>query len=111
MFKGLGDMAGLMKQAQELQTKMNDAQDRLDDIHVTGISGAGLVKVTMTAKGAVTAIDIDASILTPDDKSVIEDLLRAAFVDAQSKAQSASQDEMGKLTSDLNLPPGMKFPF
>ncbi len=111
MLKGLGDMGKLMKQAQEMQAKMAEAQDRLDDITVTGEAGAGMVIATATAKGTLTGLTIDPSLFNPDDKEVVEDLILAAIKDAQAKAGEASQEEMGKLTEGLPMPPGMKFPF
>jgi DNA-binding YbaB/EbfC family protein len=114
MFKGLGqlgDMAKVMKQAQEMQQKMAEAQERLDSITVTGESGAGLVRATATAKGVLTGLDIDPSIFNPDEKEVVEDLILAAIKDAQSRAQARGQEEMAKVTEGLGLPPGMKLPF
>jgi DNA-binding YbaB/EbfC family protein len=108
---GLGDMGKLMKQAQEMQTKMAEMQEGLGSITVTGESGAGLVKATATAKGELTALDIDPSIFNEDDKQVVEDLILAAIKDAQAKAQEKSQEEMSKLTEEMGLPPGMKMPF
>lgn len=111
MFKGLGDMAGLMKQAQEMQSKMAEAQAKLDEIEVEGESGAGMVKAVATAKGQLKSLTIDPSLFNPDDKQVVEDLIVAAVRDAQDKAQGAAQEEMGKITEGLPLPPGMKLPF
>ena len=114
MFKGLGglgDMAGMMKKAQEMQSKMAEMQDDLHNIMVTGESGAGLVKATATAKGELKALDIDPSIFNGDDKEVVEDLILAAIKDAQAKASDRAQSEMGKLTEGLGLPEGMKLPF
>jgi len=108
---GLGDMAGMMKKAQEMQTKMAEMQDELHTITVTGESGAGLVKATATAKGELTGLDIDPSIFNGDDKEVVEDLILAAIKDAQAKASDRAQEEMGKLTEGLGLPAGMKLPF
>lgn len=108
---GLGDMAKMMKQAQDMQTKMADMQAELENMTVTGESGAGLVKATATAKGILTALDIDPSIFHPDEKEVVEDLILAAIKDAQTKAQDKMQEEMGKMTEGLGLPPGMKLPF
>jgi len=108
---GLGDMAGMMKKAQEMQAKMGEMQEELETMTVTGESGAGLVKATATAKGVVTALDIDPSIFHPDEKEVVEDLILAAIKDAQAKASAKAQEEMGKLTEGLGLPPGMKLPF
>ena len=108
---GLGDMAGMMKKAQEMQTKMAEMQDDLQNVMVTGQSGAGLVKATATAKGELTALNIDPSIFNGDDKEVVEDLILAAIKDAQIKASEKAQEEMGKLTEGLGLPAGMKLPF
>jgi hypothetical protein len=114
MLKGLGnlgDMAGMMKKAQEMQSKMTDMQDELHNIMVVGESGAGLVKATASAKGELKALDIDPSIFNGDDKEVVEDLILAAIKDAQTKANDRSQEELGKITSDLGLPADMKLPF
>jgi DNA-binding YbaB/EbfC family protein len=114
MLKGLGqlgDMAKLMKQAQEFQAKMTEVQDRLESIEVTGEAGAGLVKVTATAKGAVRAVAIDPSLFRPEEREGVEDLIVAAIQDAQARASAAAQSEMGRLTEGLDLPPGMKLPF
>ena len=114
MFKGLGgmgDMAKMMKAAQEMQGKMAQLQEDMAAMTVTGESGAGLVKATSTAKGELTALDIDPSIFNGDDKEVVEDLILAAIKDAQQKAQAKAQEEMSKLTEGLGLPPGMNLPF
>lgn len=114
MFKGLGnlgDMAGMMKKAKEMQAKMAEMQEGLDSITVTGESGAGLVKATATAKGELTALDIDPSIFNPDEKEVVEDLILAAIKDAQGKASDRSQEEMRKITEEMGLPADMKLPF
>ena len=107
---GLGDMAKLMKQAQDMQGKMVEMQEGLNAISVTGESGAGLVKATATAKGELIGLEIDPSIFNPEEKEVVEDLILAAIKDAQSKAQDRSQEEMAKLTEGLGLPPGMLMP-
>ncbi len=114
MFKGLGglgDMAKMMKSAQELQGKMAQMQEELAELTVTGEAGAGLVKATATAKGELTALDIDPSIFNGDDKEVVEDLILAAVKDAQAKAAEKAQDEMKKLTESMGLPADMKLPF
>ncbi|MDT0681180.1 YbaB/EbfC family nucleoid-associated protein [Roseicyclus sp. F158] len=114
MFKGLGqfgDMAKMMKQAQEMQGRVTEVQERLEEMEVTGESGAGLVKATCTAKGKLTGLDIDPSIFNPDEKEVVEDLILAAIKDAQSRAKETSKEEMEKVTSELGLPPGMNLPF
>ncbi len=108
---GLGDMAKMMKTAQEMQTKMAQLQDDMTTIMVEGQSGAGLVKATSTAKGELKGLDIDPSIFSSDDKEMVEDLILAAIKDAQAKAAERAQQEMAKLTEGLGLPPGMKLPF
>jgi len=114
MFKGLGglgDMAGMMKKAQEMQSKVGEIQESLSSITVTGEAGAGLVKATCTAKGDLTGLDIDPSIFVPSEKEVAEDLILAAIKDAQARAADRSQEEMGKIAESMGLPPGMKLPF
>jgi DNA-binding YbaB/EbfC family protein len=108
---GLGDMAKMMKQAQEMQGKMAQMQEDLENITVEGVSGAGLVKATATAKGELRGLDIDPSIFNSDDKEVVEDLILAAVKDAQSKATARAQAEMAKMTEGLGLPAGMNLPF
>lgn len=111
MFKGLGDMGKLMKQAQEMQSKMGGMQEELEKIEVTGEAGAGMVKAVVTAKGALRSLKIDPSLFNPDDREVVEDLIVAAVQDGQEKAAARAAEEMGKLTEGLALPPGMKLPF
>jgi len=114
MLKGLGqlgDMAKIMKQAQEMQGKMAEMQESLAAITVEGEAGAGLVRATATAKGELTALNIDPSIFDPNEKEVVEDLILAAIKDAQAKATERSSQEMARLTEGLNLPEGMKLPF
>ena len=108
---GLGDMAKMMKQAQDMQGKMAQMQEDLDHIIVEGVSGAGLVKAMATAKGELKSLDIDPSIFNGEDKEVVEDLILAAIKDAQSKAAERSQQEMGKMAEAMGLPAGMKLPF
>ena len=108
---GLGDMAKMMKSAQEMQTKMAEMQDDLNAITVVGESGAGLVRATATAKGELTALEIDPSIFNPDEKEVVEDLILAAVKEAQTKASDRAKQEMGRLTEAMGLPADMKLPF
>ncbi|BBO59669.1 YbaB/EbfC family nucleoid-associated protein [Mycoavidus sp. B2-EB] len=103
-------LAGLMKQAQQMQENMNKAQEELALIEIEGQSGAGLVKVTMTCKHEVRRVVIDPS-LFDDDKDMLEDLIAAAFNDAVHKVSEATQEKMGKVTNDLPLPAGFKLPF
>ncbi|MEM9911781.1 MAG: YbaB/EbfC family nucleoid-associated protein [Pseudomonadota bacterium] len=114
MFKGLGqmgDMAKMMKAAQEMQQKMADLQNDMHNMTVTGESGAGLVKATCSVKGELRGLDIDPSIFNPDEKEVVEDLILAAIKEAQSKASEKAQEEMGKLTEAIGLPKDMNLPF
>lgn len=108
---GLADMGKMMKAAQEMEAKMGELQEQLATITIVGESGAGLVKATATAKGELTALDVDPSIFNPDEKEVVEDLILAAIKDAQSKATARHQEEMQKLTESLGLPANMKLPF
>jgi nucleoid-associated protein EbfC len=103
-------LAGLMKQAQAMQDNLKQAQDELASIEVEGQSGAGLVKVLMTCKHDVRRVAIDPSLLA-DDKDMLEDLVAAAFNDAVRRAETLSQEKMGKITAGMPLPPGMKLPF
>ena len=114
MFKGLGqmgDMAKMMKAAQEMQQKMSQLQEDMHNQLVTGESGAGLVKAVATAKGELKSLDIDPSIFSKDDKEVVEDLILAAIKDAQAKAGARVKEEMGKLTEAMGLPKDMDLPF
>lgn len=113
MLKGLGgmaDMAKMMKAAQDMQAKMAQLQEDLKSIKVTGESGAGLVKATATAKGELTALDIDPSIFNSDDKEVVEDLILAAIKDAQAKAEERAREEMGRIAESMGLPRDMNLP-
>lgn len=106
--KNLGSM---IKQAQEMQTKMAELQDRLSEMECEGQSGAGMVKVVVTGKGEMRKISIDPSLIDPNDVEVLEDLIIAAANDARQKADRFNEEEMKKLTGGLSLPPGMKLPF
>jgi DNA-binding YbaB/EbfC family protein len=105
-----GQLAGLMKQAQQMQENMKRLQDELAALEVEGQSGAGLVKVAMTCRHDVKRVSIDPSLLS-DDKDMLEDLVAAAFNDAVHKLEAASQAKMASLMGGLQLPPGMKMPF
>lgn len=111
MFKGLGDMAKLMQQAQQMQAKLGEMQERVASIEAQGEAGAGLVKATVSGKGELRALEIDPSLLNSDDKEVLQDLTVAAVNDAHARAQEAVQAEMGKLAEGMGLPPGMMPPF
>jgi len=108
---GLGDMAKMMKAAQDMQGRMTELQDNLGRITVEGQSGAGLVRATATAKGDLTGLWIDPSIFNPADREMVEDLILAAIKDAQARAADRTAAEMARLTEGLGLPPGMKLPF
>jgi DNA-binding YbaB/EbfC family protein len=103
-------LAGMMKQVQQMQDNMKRAQDELAQTEVEGQSGAGLVKVTMTCRNDVKRVTIDPSLLA-DDKDMLEDLVAAAFNDAIRRAEAVSSEKMGRLTAGLPIPPGMKLPF
>jgi DNA-binding YbaB/EbfC family protein len=107
----MADFLGLMKQAAQLQTKMQEMQAELDRIEVEGAAGGGLVSVTLNAKGDLKGVKIDNSLLKPEEKEIVEDLLVAAHADARRKAETVMQDKMKGLTGGLPLPPGMKLPF
>ena len=105
------DFMGMMKKAQAMQAKLQEAQDELGRVEVQGASGGGMVNVTMSAKGDLKSVSIDPSLLTPSDKDMVEDLILAAFADAKGKAERAAGEKMQALTAGLPLPPGMKLPF
>ncbi|OIQ70536.1 nucleoid-associated protein YbaB [mine drainage metagenome] len=107
---GLGDMAKMMKAAQEMQGKMEALTEEMARITVTGESGAGLVRCTATAKGELTGLEIDPSIFVPSEKEVAEDLILAAIKDTQAKAAARYQQELARLAESMGLPPGMKLP-
>jgi len=104
--KNFGD---LMKQAQLLQQRFQDAQGKVELVEAEGQSGGGMVKVTLNGKGVATAVRIDPSIVDPKETGLLEDLLRAAINDARTKVDARVADEMSKLTGGLPLPPGMTF--
>jgi hypothetical protein len=104
-----GGIGNLMKQVQQMQDNMQKAQAQLAEIEVEGVSGAGMVKVTMTCRNDVKRVQIDAGVM--DDKEMLEDLIAAAVNDAIRKAEQTTQEKMGAFTQGLPLPPGMKLPF
>ena len=103
-------LAGLMKQAQQMQENMRKAQEELATIEVEGQSGAGLVKVVMTCRHDVKRVSIDPSLLG-EDRDMLEDLVAAAFNDGVRKAEQTAQEKMGSLTAGMPMPPGFKLPF
>tara|TARA_B100001750_G_C15272562_1_gene478295 strand:+ start:169 stop:489 length:321 start_codon:yes stop_codon:yes gene_type:complete len=105
--KGIGQ---LMKQAQEMQAQMEEAQQEMANTTVNGESGAGMVKITMTCKHQVVALEIDETLID-DDKEMLEDLIVAAFNDSIRRVEKTIQDKFSGMASGFNLPPGMKLPF
>ncbi|HEV8647487.1 MAG TPA: YbaB/EbfC family nucleoid-associated protein [Burkholderiales bacterium] len=105
-----GQLAGLMKQAQQMQENLKKAQEEIAGMEVEGQAGAGMVKVVMTGRHDVKRVSIDPSLMG-DDKEMLEDLIAAAVNDAVRRVEAATQEKMGGLTSGLGLPPGMKLPF
>ena len=105
-----GGIGQLMKQAQQMQADMKKAQEEMASITVTGESGGGMVKVTMNCQHQVQKLEIDDTLIG-DDKEMLEDLVVAAFNDAQRKVEQTVQERFSGMASGLNLPPGMKLPF
>ncbi len=106
--KNLGQM---LKQAQAMQSKMAEMQEKLAAVEMTGASGGGMVKVTLNGKNEMRAVKIDPSLVDPKDTEVLEDLVVTAFNDAKGKVDAHMAEEMAKITGGLQLPPGMKMPF
>ena len=104
------NLSQMLKQAQEMQSKMAEMQTALEQIEVTGQSGAGLVSVTVSGKGEVKKVKIDPKLADPSEVEVLEDLIVAAAKDAKSKADAQMAEQMSKLTGGLSLPPGFKLP-
>jgi DNA-binding YbaB/EbfC family protein len=105
--KNLGQM---MKQVQELQSRMQEMQARLETLTIEGQAGGGLVKVTLNGKGALKTVSMDPSLLKPEEKEILEDLLVAAHADAKGRMEAALAEEMKAVTGGLPLPPGFQFP-
>lgn len=102
------NIMGMMKQAQELQTKMAELQAELEAMEVEGVAGGGLVKVTLSGKGAMAKLSIDPSLVKPEELEILEDLIVAAHNDAKQKAEKTTAEKMQALTAGLPLPPGLK---
>lgn len=102
------DLMGMMKQAKELQDRMQQIQAELESIEVDGASGGGLVTARVTAKGEVKGLHIDPSLVKPEEVEILEDLIVAALADARGKAERVMQEKMQALTGGLSLPPGLK---
>jgi len=105
------DFMGLMKQAKEMQAKMQEMQESLADIEAEGASGGGLVTVTLSGKGAMKAVRIDPSLLKEDEADILEDLILAAHNTAKEKLEAVIAEKTSELTAGLPIPPGMKLPF
>lgn len=109
--KSMEDMIKAAQEAAEtVQKQMNEAQVKLDTIEVEGVSGGGLVKIRCTAKGRILSVSIDDSLIVPEDKTMLEDLVTAAFNDARTKADQAAGEEMAQIQQGMGLPPGFKLP-
>ena len=108
MFDKLKDLGGLMQQAQQMQQKVKELQDQLERLELVGVSGAGLVKVTVNGRNETRRVEIDPSLFKPEDKGVVEDLIVAAANDARAKVEEAMQEQMKQITGGLPLPPGFK---
>jgi DNA-binding YbaB/EbfC family protein len=105
------NIAGLMKQAQQMQQKMAEMQAKLDATEIEGVSGAGLVRVTLTGKGALKGVKIDPKLADPAETEMLEDLILAAHADAKGKIDLMMEAEMKNATGGMNLPAGLKLPF
>ena len=105
------DFNNMLKQAQELQKKMADAQKKVEELEAEGSSGGGLVKAKINGKNVTTSLSIDESLISKDEKEILEDLIEAALNDARENVQKKISEEMSSLTGGLKLPPGMKLPF
>ena len=103
-------LAAAQKAAETIQQQMGDAQAKLDSLEVEGTAGGGLVKIRATAKGRILSVSIDDSLIVPEEKQMLEDLVTAAFNDARTKADQASNEEMQKVQAGMSLPPGFKLP-
>ena len=101
----------MMKQAQQMQKKMNEMQDQLADTEYEGTSGGGMIKVIVTGKGSLKSLKIDPSLIDPEDPEVLEDLIVAGFNNAKKEADEASESAMGDMMGGMGLPPGFKMPF
>lgn len=105
------NLTELMKQAGAMQAKMKEMQEGLDNLEVSGASGAGLVTVTLNGKGKMRGVKIDPSLIVPEEREVLEDLITAAHNDAKEKVEARVEEETKNLMGGLDLPPGMKLPF
>jgi len=104
----MADFLGMMKQAAQLQSKMQEMQAELDRIEVEGTAGGGMVTVKLSAKGELKGVKIDDSLIKPQEKEIVEDLIVAAHADARRRAEAVVQEKMKNVTGGLPLPPGLK---
>ncbi|WP_392565229.1 YbaB/EbfC family nucleoid-associated protein [Utexia brackfieldae] len=111
MFGGKGGLGNMMKQAQQMQERMQKMQEEIAQMEVTGESGAGMVKVTINGAHSCRRVEIDPSLLVEDDKEMLEDLVAAAFNDANRRIDEAQKEKMAQVTGGMQLPPGFKMPF
>ena len=107
----MNNFNNMMKQAQELQSKMTEAQKKVEQLEAEGSSGGGLIKIIIDGKNLVRSVHIDNSLIKSDEKEILEDLIVAAFNDAKEKIQKKISDEMSLITGGIKLPPGIKLPF
>ena len=107
----MNNFNNMMKQAQELQSKMTEAQKKVEQLEAEGSSGGGLIKIIIDGKNLVRSVHIDNSLIKSDEKEILEDLIVAAFNDAKEKIQKKISDEMSSITGGIKLPPGVKLPF
>ena len=107
----MNNFNNMIKQAQDLQKKMAEAQEKVETLEAEGISGGGIVKITINGKNNVPSVNIDETAIDKNEKEILEDLIVAAFNDARDKIQRKIADEMSSLTGGIKLPPGMKLPF
>ena len=107
----MNNFDNMMKQAQELQNKMSEAQKKVEQLEAEGSSGGGLIKIIIDGKNLVKSVHIDDSLINSEDKEILEDLIVAAFNDAKEKIQKKISDEMSSITGGIKLPPGIKLPF
>ena len=105
------DIQKIMQQAQEMQAKMGEMQQKMQEMEISGTAGGGMVQVTINGKGDLRGLTIDKSIVDPEDKEMLEDLIVAAFNDAKTKVEEVTKEQMAELTGGLKLPPGMNLPF
>lgn len=105
------NLGNMLKEAQKMQTKMQEMQEKLAEVEMTGSAGAGMVTMTLSGKNEMRKLTIDPSLVDPEEKEILEDLIVAAYNDARKKVEEHMQEEMGKLTGGLPLPPGFKLPF